>query len=197
MNKELLKLFNYIEYNESDIKEYEPDNINVNLEERKKIIINKIKIQNSISCDEYVLKNLNAEEFIVERFKGETTSVSFFANMNSFEYRYVPYMFRDIGQYYTIYLTNRRLVIIETNNMLKVKKDTFFDLEDIISFKYKKKSYGYKFVFRFIPTDKYDFREAYFMNGEYFKYYYRIMVKDKRVEQIIDKLNKSINIKNN
>lgn len=195
MNKELLQSLNYVSYSDSELKEYKQaeKNLNVNFEDRKKSLKEKIILANIISNDDYVSKGLSNDEALIELFRAESTPASFFANMGAFEYKYIPYALRDIGQYYTVYLTNKNLIIIETNKLQKFKKGTFFDLKDILSFKYKKTPYGYKFVFRFRQTDKYEFRNTYFMNTNYFKYYYRMKISGKNALNIAEKLNTAIN----
>lgn len=195
MNKELLQSLNHVSYSNSELNKYNQaeKNVEVNLEERKKSLKEKITLANIISNDEYVSRGLSNGEALIDMFRGESTPASFFANMGAFEYKYIPYVFRDIGQYYTVYLTNKNLIIIETNKLQKLKKGTFFDLKDILSFKYKKKPYGYKFVFKFRQMDKYEFRNNYFMNTTYFKYYYRMKVSDINALSIAEKLNKAIN----
>ncbi|WP_238886924.1 PH domain-containing protein [Clostridium sp. YIM B02551] len=197
MNKLLLKAFNYINYSETELNDYETISIDsdINLENRKKLIKEKIKIKNSLDCDNTVLSNLLENEELLERFRGQSTAFNFWINMNAFNYRaYVPYMIRDIGQYYTFYLTNKRLVILETNQLQKIKKSLFIDLNDISKFEYKEKSYGFKFVVKFKRIEeKYDFRESYFLFGDYFKYSYRFKVSSKIARKIIPILDSTIN----
>ncbi|MDF2880525.1 MAG: hypothetical protein K0R54_1082 [Clostridiaceae bacterium] len=195
MNKEILQSLNYISYSASELDEYKQaeKNIEVNFEGRKKSLKGKIILANIINNDEYVSKGLSEGETLIDMFKATSTPASFFANMGSFDYKYIPYIFRDIGQYYTVYLTNKNLIIIETNRLQKFKKGTFFNLKDILSFRYKKKPYGYKFVFRFKHTDKYEFRDTYFMNTSYFKYYYRMKVSGKNALYVAEELDAAIN----
>ena len=195
MNRKFLAALSYIDYSENELHQYEEAqaSVSIDLKEKKKSLKGKIISKNILKMDKYISEGLNKDEKIVDTFRASATTLYFFANMNSYDYKYIPYMFRDIGQYFSVYLTNEKLIIIETNESIKLKRETFFDLDDILSFVYKKRIYGYKFVFKFKDEDKYRFREAFFMNTAYFKYYYRMKVTDKRAMDIAKLLDNAIN----
>ncbi len=143
-------------YDEDEIERYESKmDLDENaLKERKESITCKISIENMDMCNEKVENQLKEGEKLIYKFKGIMSGWTYYAAINSYRfltYGIGPLQLSNVGVNYLVYVTNKRMFILEVDGYYEIMKEYVFEFSDITKFNHKKKK-GYM-VFDFHHKD--------------------------------------------
>lgn len=112
------------------------------LKERKKAVKIKISIENLNKCNKMAEDSLDEDEEIIYKFRGLMSGLKYLGSVLSYTFwtnGLGAYSLLNLGTNYIVYITNKRIIFLEVDEINNIKKKYSFVFSDIIKFKYKNK----------------------------------------------------------